>query len=520
MKKLKDRLSLKSWLLVFLGLALFVTVLQINESREPRGGAQAGEKKIEVAFYNCSAHALIVGEECYLSALVRDENNRSLFDGYRYDWSISSDGSLGELIFGTDKIATLKVREAGKGDLVVRAISVSTGEIITRSIAITALNEPLESDCQRRGSKISVTPLGGEGKCHDVQQAIDVAQSGDEIWLSPGTYQVKSKNCFSLPYSSEGGPTCGLEINGKNNLRVLSSYGSSILEFQGSEHGLVLSSVSNITLRGLSFQKQANNAIYIVNSNNIHLEELSYNQFNGNLILAEDSDGLMIARNVFYNYDGQDQVDSLVFSHIQGVISNSVFTGANILVRVDSDSDLQVLHNTFNQNRAARIILGDNGVNKVAFKNNLVLESEGEMVVGSQGEVEADYNSFWNVHGSVQGLINLGMHNMYTEPKIDSRNLCLMPGSPLIGAGENGGNIGAYSECRYRGFCSCSFDLGVIYKSKGDANCDNRTDQIDYNAWFDSFIRGSTKYGLEADLNCSGKVSIDDYEVWRRFFMW
>jgi len=54
------------------------------------------------------------------------------------------------------------------------------------------------------------------------------------------------------------------------------------------------------------------------------------------------------------------------------------------------------------------------------------------------------------------------------------------------------------------------------YKGRGDANCDGRTNILDYNIWFDTFIRGRKNYGGMADFNCKGGVNVDDYQVWLR----
>jgi len=60
--------------------------------------------------------------------------------------------------------------------------------------------------------------------------------------------------------------------------------------------------------------------------------------------------------------------------------------------------------------------------------------------------------------------------------------------------------------------CSCQDSPQV--KGQGDANCDGKTDSLDYSIWFDTFIRGRSAYGLSADFNCDGRVTLDDYQYW------
>lgn len=63
--------------------------------------------------------------------------------------------------------------------------------------------------------------------------------------------------------------------------------------------------------------------------------------------------------------------------------------------------------------------------------------------------------------------------------------------------------------------CSCDNAWGRGRKALGDGNCDGNTNIVDYNAWFEVFIKNNQAYQGLADFDCNGRVSIDDYEAWR-----
>jgi hypothetical protein len=53
-------------------------------------------------------------------------------------------------------------------------------------------------------------------------------------------------------------------------------------------------------------------------------------------------------------------------------------------------------------------------------------------------------------------------------------------------------------------------------KSQGDANCDGRTDMLDFENWRQEYIAGATT--KTADFNNDGKVDLADFEIWRKGF--
>lgn len=61
---------------------------------------------------------------------------------------------------------------------------------------------------------------------------------------------------------------------------------------------------------------------------------------------------------------------------------------------------------------------------------------------------------------------------------------------------------------------SCDCQQAREYKARGDANCDGSTNTLDFEIWFDTFIRGNQENGLAADFDCNGQVTIDDYQRW------
>lgn len=61
--------------------------------------------------------------------------------------------------------------------------------------------------------------------------------------------------------------------------------------------------------------------------------------------------------------------------------------------------------------------------------------------------------------------------------------------------------------------CSCPSD--PTRKSRGDANCDGKIDEVDFNLWLEQF-HSSPSQTDSADFNCDGKVDGIDFEYWRR----
>jgi len=448
MKKAKSIFSFK-WLWILLALSLFITVLQINKSRELRRKAGGMKKRIEVAFYGCYPKSLNVGDVCQISALVYDENNQPVFGAYHYYWSLSSSGSLGELKHSPDGVATFKVRQNGVGDLVVRAQPKELGVPLLKSIKII-VGEHQVSNCQREGKLIKVTPYGEEGECHDIQQAINVARSGDQIRLSSGTFPVKKQSC-TLPFTSGAATAfCGLEIIGqkKNNIRI---YGSgrnhTILDFEGSQFGIVLLDVWGVTIHGVSVTNTVGNysGIGIYRSKNIIIEDNRLSGLDSRPILANASQGVIIARNDFENNTGA--ISGVHFISSEGIVSSNLFvnTKTGSLGTASSGSKVRIINNTI-VNNLSNVEVGGGVGSEAYFKNNIVANSRGDLIVEEGNKLMVDYNDFWQTQGRIFGSVEIGVNNLFVDPLFGD-DYCLMPGSPAIGAGEGGVDLGAKRRC-------------------------------------------------------------------------
>ncbi len=62
--------------------------------------------------------------------------------------------------------------------------------------------------------------------------------------------------------------------------------------------------------------------------------------------------------------------------------------------------------------------------------------------------------------------------------------------------------------------CSCQSQAHLF--TKGDADCNGKTNIDDYNYLFPALYQRNTAYLAQGDFDCNGRVSVDDFEIWRR----
>src|SRR5690606_38584400 len=90
------------------------------------------------------------GEKLELSALAYDAVNQPIWNSIQYNWGMSSNNSVGSLMFGnleTKREALFYAINPGEGDLWVTA-SDSFGNSATKSLRVT-ISEKAETDVQK-----------------------------------------------------------------------------------------------------------------------------------------------------------------------------------------------------------------------------------------------------------------------------------------------------------------------------------------------------------------------------------
>jgi hypothetical protein len=300
-------------LLVIFGLAvLSIVALGVKTKQELRKGATGeGELRIEIAFPNCFPwEGIEKGKRCNFSALVFDSQNRPLFNGFEYIWSISSDGSLGKFSHLRGPVTSFTAEEEGKGVITVIARSVGGvgSSVVSKSFKLL-VGDNGHTLCQPQNGVIKVYPRSKRGVCNNLQEAIQAAGNGDLIELQPGSYETRGLSNYLVDNHS-----AAFLIENKNiriraagfseastDSKKISPEVEIVASLESKPDYLFIFRNSRVELAGVRILGGKEGAVYLMNSGGV----ISGNWFdsdqksNGSLIFLSDANDLVVENNRF-----------------------------------------------------------------------------------------------------------------------------------------------------------------------------------------------------------------------------
>lgn len=430
------------------------------------------------------------------------------------------------------------------------------------------------SGCRAVNGVVNVTPIGGPGTCHDIQEAIDVAKPGNIVNLARGEYEVKKGKC-RIPFTSgSDAGTCGLQIIGaEKKALILQGQGweSTKLNFGGANFGVVIIDSPGVIVAKLELKNIRGNyeGIGVYRSDRVSVVNCHFFGLDAHPVIARESGELFVNGNIFRQNLGA--VAGVHLIKTSGEVSKNLFIGnTDEAIAIYGGSKVSVTNNTiFTGNGGVHVGGGSRMKDVVIIKNNIFTRVKNKPAVEVQddhngSEVTVDYNDFWENDTDFRGEIMKGSHNIFKDPLIGG-DYCLMPGSPAIGAGEGGVNMGArgvcggvtptpvptcppiptgcrpqYVQCFTEPCCPIAVcptitevptgttvcrecPPGSPSKLQGNANCDGVVDYADFSIWrreyFDEGGKGTIeKPDWQANFDCretgDRKVTLLDFTKW------
>lgn len=419
---------------------------------------------------------------------------------------------------------------------------------------ISATPTPSQNNCRAVNKVINVTPEGGMGTCHNIQQAID-AIDGEwyTIRLAAGEYYPTKNSDYSLKiinkkkitiegdlerdpsvvkiylsdhiggflFDGSDGTLMWLQIIGKTTNGIINIRNSPIFSISRAKivdtgaNTIQIDNSGNIFIRDSEFASSAV-AIYPRGVNGVNKVTLTNNIIGGAQIGIESS-----------NSNGEAKGNIIKDFNETGILINDETSSWNIVNNtIAGNKNIQNgaiinKNSTFSNN-----IITAFGVTDTATSNTCCLK----ITHGSDSDFHNNKIRFNLLNNGVFGKTFCGENcpggghcrfaygeqgNIAEDPLLIIPDYCLSPFSPAIGKGENGVDIGAGNRCS-----STSCPL----KSKGDANCDNLIGLSDFFAWRDEFLKYSISIipptgGWKSDFDGNEKIELADFFIWRRGYL-
>jgi len=253
-----------------------------------------------------------------------------------------------------------------------------------------------------------------------IQEAIDVATYGDTIQVAPGTYNISSQ----------------IYNDHVNNLLILGSRqedgsNASVINAQtgaGTYQCVRFAGVNNCTIAGFEIMNGSDGIVFdncadcLCTGNYIHD------------IDAATNDGAAIG---IWNSNNMQVVDCIIddneFCGITVWQSNNVLIDHNTILRSQLDDGIDISGTTDHLTITSNIL---------AFHNKEGIDTNGLTFT----DFTHNYNCFWqNGTGNISGM-TIGANSFDSNPllvDINNQNYYLQSGSPCLGAGEYGSDVGA-----------------------------------------------------------------------------
>jgi len=282
------------------------------------------------------------------------------------------------------------------------------------------------------GEKLVVDNKYYSGDYWRIQDAVNNAKYGDTVYVKPGTYNETIDLKSGIILEGAGAEETKITYSGDD--RVIDIYEDSdvtvsgfTLEYNGSEN--------RVTLRIKNSSKN------VVIRNNIITGSI-YSGVN----VGNNSSKIRIENNVI-----RDNKHSgvYIFGNSSAVIKgNEIYDNGYHGVSIKGETRSQIINNTI-------VFNGYNGFYprldaKPVFQNNIVVNNKDGIDVttksGSDGDPILGYNNVWGNEGRNYEGLDQPPTDISLDPEfvdLEGRDFNLKPTSPCIGAGKEGGDLGA-----------------------------------------------------------------------------
>lgn len=365
-----------------------------------------------------------------------------------------------------------------------------------------------------------------------IQQAIDTAQINDNIHIREGTYVLDSH--ISIIWKRlriEGDGFQKTIISGEN----LPEGRNTALEIQGSEISL-----GKMQIKGGNKNSDGGISIYSTGLRehysivNIYGVEIKDHDYNGIVLSgASTTPNTVRVKNSLIHHNG---VGIQIVYNAQVEITNNVISYNTDNIYTHHGTGIWVNENLIESSN-------------ISLRNNIFAGNKwtgGILVVNNLNRTTQNYNLFWD---NTQNYINVpqGQGEITGDPKFaNMTDFKIAPDSPAINAGDpsiqnpdgSRSSMGAYGG---PGACDLTEDLpgcqnsptttitplptnpNCPLKSKGDVNCDGKTDESDFIIWKCEFRGNGTCNNppsqKSADFNTDELINLVDFEIFRRNFI-